>query len=231
MMAAGIGGLHSKLPIGKQAMSRSQTLRQEIQSSLGSGPSPRGKSILRSVTDLFVNRANDYSDEQVEVFDDVMHCLLDHTEHDARVELSSRLAAAPRAPAKVVRTLLKDKDPAVSSPILSKSVSVTDMDLTDFVNHGSQEQVMMVAGRPSIAKAVTDALILRKEPAVTYAVLANESAELSETSFAALIGECTSDAKIGNMLAERKDLPPELKPFLDAYKKEGKAQEARRKRR
>ncbi len=47
------------------------------------------------MTDLFVNRAGDYSDEQVEVFDDVMHCLLDHTEHDARIELSGRLAEAP----------------------------------------------------------------------------------------------------------------------------------------
>jgi hypothetical protein len=61
-------------------MSRTQALKEEIQSSLGAGPSPRGKSILRSVTDLFVNRASDYSDEQVEVFDDVMHYLLDYTE-------------------------------------------------------------------------------------------------------------------------------------------------------
>jgi uncharacterized protein (DUF2336 family) len=212
-------------------MSRTQALKEEIQTSLGSGPSPRGQTILRSVTDLFVNRASDYSEEQVEVFDDVMHCLLDYTEHNARIELSGRLATAPRAPANVVRTLLKDKDPAVSSPILSKSASVTDLDLTDFVKHGSQEQAMMIARRPFINKAVTDALFARKNAAITYAVLGNEGAELSETSFVTLIGECTSDAQIGNLLAIRKDLPPELKPFLDAYKQEGRAMEARRKRR
>jgi uncharacterized protein (DUF2336 family) len=108
---------------------------------------------------------------------------------------------------------------------------VTDLDLTDFVKHGSQEQAMMIARRPFINKAVTDALFARKNTAITYAVLGNEGAELSETSFVTLIGECTSDPQIGNLLAIRKDLPPELKPFLDAYKKEGKAMEARRKRR
>ena len=76
-------------------------MKVEIESSLGPGPSQRGNTVLRSVTDLFVDRAADYSDEQVEVFDDVMQCLLDHTERDARVELSGRLAPIPRAPAKV----------------------------------------------------------------------------------------------------------------------------------
>jgi uncharacterized protein (DUF2336 family) len=210
-------------------MSRTQALKEEIQSSLGSGPNPRGTSILRSVTDLFVNRANDYSDEQVEVFDDVMQCLLDYTEHDARIELSGRLATAPRAPAKVVRTLVKDKDPAVSSPILSQSAFVSDGDLTELAQNGSLEQAMTIAKRPYINRLVSEALIGRKNAAIAYAVLANENAELSETSFVMLIGECTNDAQLGNLLAARKDLPPELRPFLDAYKQENKAQEARRK--
>jgi uncharacterized protein (DUF2336 family) len=212
-------------------MSRTQALKEEIQSSLGAGPSPRGKSILRSVTDLFVNRASDYSDEQVEVFDDVMHCLLDYTEHDARIELSGRLAGVPRAPTNVVRTLLKDKDPAVSTPLLLQSTAVSDVDLTEFVKNGTNEQAMMIAKRPFINKPVSEVLLARKNAAITYAVLANEGAELSETNFVTLIGECTGDAQIGNLLAARKDLPPELKPFLDAYSQEGKAQEARRKAR
>jgi len=125
--------------------------------------------------------------------------------------------------------LLKDKDPAVSASILSQSVCVTDGDLTEFVKQGNPEQAMMITKRPFINKLVTDALIARKSAAITYVVLSNDGAELSETSFVTIIGECTGDAQIGNLLAARKDLPPELKRFLDAYKQEGRAMEARRK--
>jgi uncharacterized protein (DUF2336 family) len=212
-------------------MSRSQALKEEIKTSLGTGPHPRGKSMLRSVTDLFIHRASDYSDEQVEVFDDVMFCLLDYTEHEARVELSSRLASVPRTPSKVVRTLLNDRDPAVSAPVLSKLSTVPEPDLAEFVKYTLEEKAIIIAKLPHVAKVVTDALIARKNPAITRAVLANPGAELSETGFVTLIGECTNDAEIGNMLAARKDLPPELKPFLDAYKQEPKQppQDARKK--
>jgi len=208
-------------------MSRTQALKQEIQSSLGSGPNPRGKSILRSVTDLFINRVDEYSNEQMDVFGDVMHCLLDYTEHDARIELSGRLSAAPRAPAKIVRTLLKDKDPAVAAPVLSHLSSMSESDLVEIAKDGSLEQAMVMAKRPSITRLVTDALLARKSAAVTYVVLSNETAEFSETGFVTLIGECTNDAQISTLLAARKDLPPELKPFLDAYTQQGKAQKAR----
>ena len=60
---------------------------------------------------------------------------------------------------------------------------------------------MMVAKRPSINKPVSEVLLARKNAAITYAVLANEGAELSETSFVTLIGECTADAQIGTLLA------------------------------
>jgi len=210
-------------------MSRSQALKEEIKSSLGSGPHPRGRTILRSVTDLFVNRASDYSDEQVDVFDDVMQCLLDYTEHDARIELSGRLAAVPRTPSKVVRTLLNDRDPAVSAPMVSKLQGVPEEDLADFVKHTSEEKALIIARLPFVGKAVTDALITRKSTAITYAMLANEGAELSEMGFVTLIGESTGDPRIGNLLAAHKNLPPELKPFLEAYKPEPKQAEARKK--
>jgi uncharacterized protein (DUF2336 family) len=199
-------------------MSRSQVLKAEIETHLGSGPSERGKTALRSITDLFINRATDYSDEQVAVFDEVMQCLLDHTAHDARVELSSRLAPIPRAPAKIVGTLLKDKDPAVSLPLLRQSSSVSDADLNSFAKSGAPDVLMIVAKRPVINKLVSQELLARNIPDVNRAVLANEGAEITESSFVKLIGECENDAALSGLLASRKDLPEELRPFLDAYK-------------
>lgn len=204
-------------------MSRSQVLKAEIATHLGPGPSERGKTALRSITDLFINRATDYSDEQVAVFDEVMQCLLDHTAHDAKVELSSRLAPIPRAPAKIVGTLLKDKDPAVSLPLLRQSPAVSDADLNGFVKSGAPEVLMIVAKRSAINKQVSDELLARNISDVNRAVLANEGAEISESSFVRLIGECENDASLCALLGNRKDLPEELRPFLDAYKPKGKA--------
>ena len=206
-------------------MSGSQSLKTAIETKLGLGPSERGQIVLRGVTDLFVNRAEDYSDEQVAVFDDVMQCLLDHAEHTAKVELSGRLAPVGRAPKKVMHALITDKDPAVSGPLIKQSRAVSDADLGDIIKNADKDMLLVIANRPHVTKSVSDKLFARDIPEVTYAVLANQAAEISEASLVKLIGESGNDPKLGTLIEERKDLPEELRPFLDAYKpKSGKPQ-------
>ena len=86
---------------------------------------------------------------------------------------------------------------------------------------------MMIAKRTSINKVVCERLFARGIPEITYAVLANEGAEISEASFVKLIGECGNDPKLSPLVAGRKDLPEEMRPFLDAYMPKGKAQAPR----
>ena len=63
---------------------------------------------LRRVTDLFLNGAVDYSDEQIGLFDDVFQCLMDHIETSARALLSNRLAPIDTAPPRTIRALAFD---------------------------------------------------------------------------------------------------------------------------
>ena len=67
-------------------------LLDELQSTLAHGTVARRVETLRRVTDLFINGAVDYSDEQVGVFDDVFQCLMEHIETSAKALLSNRLA-------------------------------------------------------------------------------------------------------------------------------------------
>ena len=203
-------------------MSRSQKLAAEIETSLGPGPSKRGNTVLRSVTDLFIDRADAYSDEQVEVFDDVMQCLLNHTERDARSNCRRGLRRSLARLRELVQTLVTDKDPAISHPMLQQSKAISDVDLGTMVKSASPEVLMTIAKRDFINKTVTDGLIARGMPEVTYAVLKNPGAEISETSFVKMIGDCGTDAKLGPLVAERKDMPEELRPFLDFYKAQPK---------
>ncbi|MBV8926939.1 MAG: hypothetical protein JOZ74_16340, partial [Bradyrhizobium sp.] len=61
-----------------------ESLLDELQSTLAHGTVARRVETLRRVTDLFVNGAVDYSDEQIALFDDVFQCLIRHIEVSAK---------------------------------------------------------------------------------------------------------------------------------------------------
>jgi hypothetical protein len=58
-------------------------------------------------------------------------------------------------------------------------------------------------------------LFERGLPDIALMVIRNEGAHISEVAFAKLINRATSDKSLAADLAKRKDLPAELKPFLD----------------
>src|SRR5258708_3856224 len=66
-------------------------LLDELQTTLAHGTVARRVETLRRVTDLFINGAVDFSDEQVGLFDDVFQCLIDHIETSAKTLLANRL--------------------------------------------------------------------------------------------------------------------------------------------
>src|ERR1700742_3597819 len=101
-------------------------LLDELQNTLAHGTVAKRVEALRKVTDLFVNGATDYSDEQVGLFDDVFQCLIAHLEIAARALLSSRLAPIDTAPPRTIRTLAFDDAIEVAGPVLSQSTRLDD---------------------------------------------------------------------------------------------------------
>src|SRR5580704_18969092 len=85
-----------------------ENLLDELQATLAHGTVARRVETLKRVTDLFVNGAVDYSDDQVALFDDVFQCLLVHIEVSARALLANRLAPIDTAPPQTIRTLALD---------------------------------------------------------------------------------------------------------------------------
>ncbi len=76
----------------KSAIANPENLLDELQATLAHGTVARRVETLRRVTDLFINGAVDYSNEQIELFDDVFQCLMHHIETSARALLANRLA-------------------------------------------------------------------------------------------------------------------------------------------
>src|SRR5437762_12573052 len=90
--------------ISKSA-STAESLLDELQTALTHGTVARRVETLRRVTDLFINGAVEFSNEQIALFDDVFQCLIVHIETSAKALISNRLAPIDTAPPLTVRTL------------------------------------------------------------------------------------------------------------------------------
>ena len=77
----------------------------ELEDAVAHGPPAKRVRTLRQVTDLFLQDAARFSDEQVKVFDDVLCLLVARVEIRARAELSKRLAPVDYAPFEVIQHL------------------------------------------------------------------------------------------------------------------------------
>src|SRR3954454_15525214 len=104
----------------------STDLLDELQTTLAHGTVARRVETLRRVTDLFLGGAVDYSDQQIELFDDVFQCLMLHIETSAKQLLSNRLAAVDPAPPQTIRALAFDDVIEVAGPVLSQSNRLDD---------------------------------------------------------------------------------------------------------
>src|ERR1700750_725274 len=103
-----------------------ERLLDEFQTTLAHASVARGVETLRRVTDLFINGAVDFSDEQIGLFDDVLQCLIVHIETSATALLSTRLAPIAPAPPLTVRTRAFDDLSEVAAPVLSQSQRLDD---------------------------------------------------------------------------------------------------------
>src|SRR3954469_13202205 len=185
----------------------STDLLDELQTTLAHGTVARRVETLRRVTDLFLNGAVDYSDEQVALFDDVFHCLMRHIEASARTLLASRLAPVNSAPPMTIRTLAFDDLIEVAAPVLSQSQRLDDETLIETARSKSQAHLMAISTRKSLSGAVTDVLILRGDDEVVHSTVNNPGAHFTERGFGRLVARAEGDDNLATCIALRPSIP------------------------
>jgi uncharacterized protein (DUF2336 family) len=134
---------------------------------------------LRHVTDLFVLRAADYTEEQIALFDDVLARLIVEIESSARGLLATRLAKVPNAPPGIVETLAFDDDIEVARPILTHSARLKDEALVLNAKTKSQRHLLAISQRKKLPELVTDVLVERGDDTVVLATVRNAGARFS----------------------------------------------------
>jgi uncharacterized protein (DUF2336 family) len=194
-------------------MSERRALIAELDATLPGVTNAQYVTILRRVTDLFVNGAESYADDHVAVFDDVFARLLERADRPTLVELSGRLAPIDNAPANVVDRLARHEDIAIAGPVLQKS-NLTDQTLVEVAGAKGEKHLAAIANRPTISEKVTDVLVGRCSTETARKVTDNKGASLSEVGFVKLINRARSDKALATAIENRTDLPPELQPFL-----------------
>ena len=190
-------------------MEAQRSLIVEIEGAIASGSSEQRVETLRRVTDLFLVRADDYSEIQVDLFDDVISRLADRIETKARAELANRLAPVNNAPREVVRTLARDQAIEVAGPVLTQSLRLTEEDLLDCARSNGQDRLLAISRRAAISEAISDVLVTRGDRDVVRSVVRNDGAHFSHAVFGKLVQKSTDDDELAVSVGSRKDVPKE----------------------
>jgi uncharacterized protein (DUF2336 family) len=197
-------------------MMHSLPLIEELEAALSSGTFDRRNEILTSITDLFINGAPRFSEDQIGVFDDVMARLINTIEAKARARLADRLASIANAPLNVIHLLASDDDIEVARPILIRSERLNEDTLLTTANSKSQRHLHAIAQRNSLSEAVTDILVERGDRDVVHSVVRNRGARFSDQGFRILVNRSSGDDVLASEVGTRNDIPrPHFLMLLD----------------
>jgi len=195
--------------------SGAQALIAELDASLASRTYAQRYAMLSQVCELFLLHADACPAEQVSVFDDVMIKLMVKLPREALIELSGKLAGVDNAPANVARRLASDNDIAVAGPILTRSKALTDADLAGIAAEKGKAHVRAIVGRGRLGEATTDALLERGDLDILRTLAANDEVRFSEVGIVKLVYAAKNDKELAELVLKRKELPPEMLPFLN----------------
>ncbi len=185
------------------------SLIAEVESAIASGSADKRVDTLRRITDLFMVRPDDYSDDQIEVFDDVIARLAVEIEAKARAELARRLAPVNRAPVAVIRKLALDQSIEVAEPVLRQSPRLTEDDLLKVAQSQGQDRLLAISKRSTVSEAVSYVLVTRGDQEVVRSVARNEGAKFSHAGFGKLVERSVGDDELAMSVGMRKDVPKE----------------------
>ena len=196
--------------MSSKSAATSESLLDELQTTLAHGTVARRVETLRRVTDLFINGAVDYSDEQIGLFDDVFQCLIEHIETSAKALLANRLAPIDTAPPLTIRALAFDDLIEVAGPVLSQSERLDDKTLIENARSKSQAHLMAISTRRVLSGAVTDVLVQRGNDEVIQSTVNNPGAEFTERGFTRLVDRAEGDDNLATCIGLRPTMPRHL---------------------
>ena len=174
--------------------------------------------MLRRVTDLFATTSGRLSDEQMDLFDEVMNRLIDEIDVAACAAFGDTLATLPNAPKKIVHRLALEDAISVAGPILSHCPSVSERTLLESAGTQSQAHLFAISLRRMLSESVTDILVERGNREVVLSAAGNPGAAFSEFGYSTLVERSARNDELAVRTWLRPEIPRQhlLKLFADA---------------
>lgn len=183
---------------------------EELDETLQTADTRKRTELLRRITDLFFQNSDHLSDEQTDVFDQMLLLLVAHVEKRVLTELSRRLADVPNAPINIVRRLARDPEISVAEPLLENSLRLTSDDLVEIARIGTQAHLLAMSRRKDLTEAISDVLIAKGNREVRRQVAANPHSRISHRGFETLVRAAVADDALAEITGGRSDLPTVL---------------------
>ncbi|MDB5417106.1 MAG: hypothetical protein JWP50_525 [Phenylobacterium sp.] len=132
-----------------------------------------------------------------------------------RRALAVTLKSSPLLPRDVALKLARDVE-SVCLPVLASSPVFTDDDLAEIVRLGGPVRQLAIARRPTLARAVTDALARHGEEKPVAAACANDKADFGEAALQRIVDRFAESERVLTAVAYRGALPMSVSERLVA---------------
>jgi uncharacterized protein (DUF2336 family) len=171
--------------------------------------SERRRELMRGVTDLFF-LSDEHGPVEMSLFDDVLIQLAGEMEEAVRGELALRMAEAETPPHGLIRTLARDVSIDVARPVLEGSRALTEDDLLAVARTRGQDHLRAISQRPTVSKAVSEAIVERGDDATLGVLLRNQGAELSREVEEMVVDRAVANPELHEAVVSRTGLPIDL---------------------
>ncbi|MGA7021534.1 MAG: DUF2336 domain-containing protein, partial [Pseudolabrys sp.] len=125
------------------------------------------------LSDLFLVGSDQYSEEEVDLIDDVFVRLVATIEQSSRALLSLRLGPVPVAPPKILRVLACDDAIEVASPVLAQAEALDIGTLFECARTKNQEHLLAISRRKTLPENPTEVLVERGDQQVVLSTAKN----------------------------------------------------------
>lgn len=166
------------------------------------------RELLKSISELFTDGSETYSDSETQLFSDILCRLVDQVSVDVRADMSQQMAPEARTPRDVALRLASDESLSVSGVMLEKSPVLTDTDLRNIASSQSQGHLLAITRRENLSETVTEVLAARGDEAVLEGVTNNVTARFSDLGLQHLATRSLDYPQVLKALSQRADMPP-----------------------
>lgn len=146
------------------------------------------------------------SAEERAIAEDIVRVLTRDAAIRVRQALADQLKESRSVPHDVAVALANDVE-AVSLPILTHSLVLTDDDLVEIIRLSGGAKQAAIAARDHVSAAVADAIVAADEPGAVATLVGNDGAELREETLQQVLDRHGSNDLIKEPMARRTHLP------------------------